>query len=336
MNLLASVIFLTGIAILYGILGSLNLADLAIRVQETPDKGLISAAAILFLVAFGIKSALFPMYFWLPASYHTPPAAVSAIFGGLLTKVGVYAFIRIFSLLFIQDPFIQKLLIGIGVLTMVSGALGAIVSVNLRKIFSYLIISHIGFMIGGLGLFTPLALAGAVLYMAHDIIAKTNIFLITGVIYKIKGSFRLEKLSGLYNEFPYLSILFAISMFSIVGTPPLSGFWPKVWLLQASWQAGDYWMLGGIILASFLTLWIVVKIWSVVFWRKKPDVINTRVRNELAAALPKNRNAVLIAVGMLTAVSLFIGFGVQPLADLCLTIADQLIDTEGYIQTVLQ
>jgi multicomponent Na+:H+ antiporter subunit D len=336
LNLLASVIFLTAIAILYGILGSLNLADLAMKVRDNSQTGLVSSAAILFLLAFGIKSAIFPLYFWLPASYHTPPAAISALFGGLLTKVGVYALIRIFSLLFIQDLFIQNLLMWMAILTMISGALGAIVSVNLRKIFSYLIISHIGFMVGGFSMFSTMAVAGAVLYMTHDIIAKTNIFLISGLIFKIKGSFRLERLSGLFNEMPYLSLLFAFGMFALVGTPPLSGFWPKLMMLQGAFPSGAWWLIGSIILASFLTLWAVVRVWNVVFWQKAPGApAPGKVPNVLQLAKGANRWALLGSVILLTAVSLFIGFGVKPVAELCLLIAGQLIDPQVYIETVL-
>lgn len=336
LNLLASVIFLTGIAILYGILGSLNLADLAVKIRTGDQQGLVTATALFFLVAFGIKSAVFPLYFWLPASYHTPPAAVSALFGGLLTKVGVYALIRVFSLLFINDPFLRQLLMWMAIGTMVSGALGAMVSVNLRKIFSYLIISHIGFMIGGFAMFTQVAVAGAVLYMAHDIIAKTNIFLMSGVVLKIKGSFRLERLAGLYNEKPYFSILFAIALFSLVGTPPLSGFWPKIWLLQSAWEGQSWFLIGGIILASFLTLWAAVRVWAVVFWQKTPaNPFPKPAVNQLDETSPRNRNAIYTAVTLLLLVSLYLGFAVKPVAELCLRIASQLIDPTQYIEAVL-
>lgn len=334
MNLVASVIFLTGIAVLYGVIGSLNLADLSVKVAESPHKGLISSTAMLFLVGFGIKSAVFPMYFWLPDSYHTPPAAISAIFGGLLTKVGVYAMFRVFSLLFIADPFLREVLVWMAVLTMISGAFGAIVSHNLRKIFSYLIVSHIGFMIGGLALFTPLAVAGAVYYMIHDIIAKTNVFMISGLIFKLKGNFHINRLSGLYNERPVLSILFAVALFSIVGTPPLSGFWPKVMLLKGAAVESSYWLIFAILLASFLTLWAVVRMWDKVFWRASPKEETVHV--DMFSTQSKRRKSVLLLpVILLVCVSLFIGFGVQPMTVLCQTIAEQLTDNSAYINAVL-
>ena len=138
MNLLASVIFLTAIAILYGLTGSLNMADLSLRVAEIENRGLVNVTAILFLVGFGIKSAVFPLYFWLPASYHTPPPAISAIFGGLLTKVGVYALLRVFTLIFIPDTFLSTVIMVIAILTILSGGIGALIQNNIRKVFSYL------------------------------------------------------------------------------------------------------------------------------------------------------------------------------------------------------
>src|SRR5690606_25280270 len=146
MNLLASIIFLTAIALLYGLTGSLNMADLSLKVAEVQNRTLVNVTAALFFIGFGIKSAIFPLYFWLPASYHAPPPAVSAIFAGLLTKVGIYAILRVFTLIFIPDDFMLELISWVAVLTIVTGALGALVQNTLREIFSYLIICHIGFM----------------------------------------------------------------------------------------------------------------------------------------------------------------------------------------------
>src|SRR6056297_738916 len=217
MNLLSSVIFLTAVAVLYGLAGTLNMADLSEQIASHPNRGLVQTTAILFFVAFGIKSAVFPLYFWLPSSYHTPPSAIGAIFGGLLTKVGIYALLRVYSLMFIPDEFMSNLLIGIAVMTMLTGGVGALVQNNIRKAFSYLIVCHIGFMIAGLGMYTEIALLGAVFYLIHDIVVKTNIFLLSGLVLKIKGSVMLPKLGGLYQEYPKISLLMAVILFSLVG-----------------------------------------------------------------------------------------------------------------------
>lgn len=335
MNLLASVIFLTAIAILYGLVGSLNMADLSLRVAQIENRGLVNVTAILFLVGFGIKSAIFPLYFWLPASYHTPPPAISAIFGGLLTKVGVYALLRVFTLIFIPDEFTGNLIVWIAALTILSGALGALVQNNIRKVISYLIVCHIGYMIAGLGIYTELALVGAAFYLIHDIIIKTNLFMVTGIIFKIKGTYSMRLLGDFYKSFPKLSLLFAIPLFSLVGIPPLSGFWPKLYLIEAGLTTQNYVLIGFILLGSFFTLFVIARMWSEVFWKegafmpKKPHV---KYFFELK---PLKRYAMVVPVILLSIVSLYIGFGAEYIIQVSKVIGMQLMDPSAYIEAVL-
>ncbi|MCH7397027.1 Na+/H+ antiporter subunit D [Belliella sp. DSM 107340] len=335
MNLLASAIFLTAIAILYGMAGSLNMADLSGQVAQIENRGLVNVVAILFLVGFGIKSAIFPLYFWLPASYHTPPPAISAIFGGLLTKVGVYALIRIFTLIFIPDEFLSNLLIIMAALTILSGGLGAILQVNMRKIFSYLIVCHIGFMIAGLGIYTELAILGAIFYLIHDIIVKTNLFLISGLIFKLKGTLNIEKLGGLYKKYPKYSLLIAIPLFSLVGIPPLSGFWAKLFLIEGGYLEGQYTLVGFILLGSFLTLWVIAKLWSEVFWKESVDLpkkINVKYFYELK---PFKQWAMIIPIVILTVISLYIGLAAEHIVVLSKQISSELMNPSAYIEAVL-
>jgi multicomponent Na+:H+ antiporter subunit D len=335
LNILASMIFLTAIAVLYGITGSLNMADLAGQVAAVENRGLVQITALLFLIGFGIKAGLFPLYFWLPASYHTPPFAVSAIFGGLLTKVGVYALIRVFTLIFTGDPFLNNLLIVIAILTLISGGIGALVQNNLRKIFSYLIICHIGYMIAGLGMFTQIAIAGAIFYLIHDIIVKTNLFMISGVVWRLKGTNSMRDLGGLYANWPKISLLLFIPLFSLVGIPPLSGFWPKINLIKAGFTGGSYFTVGAIIFASFITLVIIAKIWAEVFWKDGPELPHRPHFGYFEKMTTQKRLQFIIPVALLSIVSLYIGFGAQHIQELSVRIADELINNEGYIETVL-
>src|SRR5690606_4889917 len=172
LNILASTFFLTGIGILYGITGTLNMADLSLKVPLVQDQSIVNLTAIFFIIGFGIKSAVFPLYFWLPSSYHTPPSAVAATFGGLLTKVGLYAFFRVFTLIFMPNDFIRIVFISIAVMTILTGAFGAVINDNIRRLFSYLIVCHVGCIIGGLGMFTKAAFVGAIFYLIHDIMVK--------------------------------------------------------------------------------------------------------------------------------------------------------------------
>lgn len=273
MNILASTFFLTGIGILYGITGSLNMADLSIKIQQVQNQTLVGITACFFLLGFGIKSAVFPLYYWLPSSYHTPPSAVAATFGGLLTKVGIYAMIRVFSLIFIPDPFTRELLIWVAVLTILTGSLGALIKFNIRRLFSYLIVCHIGFMVGGIAMFTKVALMGTVFYLFHDILVKTNMFLIAGLIGQLRGSMDMKKIGGLYAEYPKISLLMAIVLFSLVGIPPLSGFWPKIYLFQEAFTQSQYFFVAALIFGSFVTLYVIAKMWAEVFWKNVPEGI---------------------------------------------------------------
>jgi multicomponent Na+:H+ antiporter subunit D len=335
LNILASIIFLTAIAVLYGLAGSLNMADLAVLIPKIENRGLVKVAAILFLIGFGIKSAVFPLYFWLPASYHTPPSAVAAIFGGLLTKVGVYALIRVFTLIFVGDVLLDEILIVIAVLTLFSGGIGALVQKNMRKVFSYLIICHIGFMIAGLGMFTELAIAGAIFYLIHDIVVKTNLFMISGIIYRIKGSNNIKSLGGLYKDYPKLSLLMTIPFFSLIGIPPLSGFWPKISLIVSSFNTQNYLVLGAVIFASFLTLIVMAKLWSEVFW-KNPVDLPKREHFLYFNKMPITRKLqMLLPIVFLTGVSLYIGFGAESIQQLSTRIAGELMNSQQYIEAVM-
>jgi multicomponent Na+:H+ antiporter subunit D len=336
LNLLASTLFLIGIGFIYGLTGSLNMADIAIKITDIQNRGLINVTAGLFLVAFGIKSAVFPMYFWLPASYHTPPPAVSAIFGGLLTKLGVYAILRTFTLIFGGDEFMGIIMSALAALTIFSGGLGALMHQNMGKIFGYLIICHIGFMMVGLGIFTELAIAGTIFYLIHDIVVKTNLFMVSGVILKINGTQNIKDLGGLYKSYPLLSLLMAIPLFSLVGIPPLSGFWAKIFWIQAGLETGEYILIGFIVLGSFLTLWVIAKMWGEVFWKSGeglPKKANGLYFEQLSI---KEKWQWIFPIVFLSIISLYIGLAAENIILLSQKIAGDLINPINYIESVLQ
>ena len=335
LNFLASMIFLTAIAVLYGLAGSLNMADLSGKIKEISNQGLVQVTAILFLVGFGIKSAIFPLYFWLPDSYHTPQAAISSIFAGLLTKVGIYALLRVFSLIFIPDEFMRTLIVILAALTLISGGLGAVVQTNMRKMFSYLIVCHIGYMIGGLGMFTTAALSGAIFYLIHDIVIKTNLFMVGGLVFKLTGEINMKRMGGIYDSYPALALLMAIPLFSLVGVPPLSGFWPKIDLFQESFATGNYFLLGAIIFGSFITLFVITRFWSEAFWKKPENVVvKTHIRYYHQMETMQ-KSLIVIPIVFLSFVTLYIGLGAENIIRVSDHIARELIDTSAYIQAVL-
>ena len=270
-NLVASTLFLTALGILYGLAGTLNMADLAYKfanIAAAAPPGILTTLALLFLVAFGIKAAMFPLFFWLPASYHTPPVAVSALFSGLLTKVGVYALIRVFTLIFIQDAaYTHTLILVLAGLTMITGVLGAVAQYDFRRLLSFHIISQIGYLLMGLGLFSPLALAGAIFFTLHVSLAKAALFLMSGVTNRLTSTFDLKRMGGLYQARPILAVLFLLPALSLAGLPPLSGFFAKLSLVQAGLELKQYVIVAVALGVSLLTLFSMIKIWTEAFWK---------------------------------------------------------------------
>lgn len=335
LNLMSSALFLAAVGILYGLAGTLNMADVA-RQLRSVESGMVTTLAMLFLVAFGIKAAVFPLFFWLPASYHTPPVAVSAIFAGLLTKVGVYALVRIFTLLFIQDiGYTHTLILIVAGLTMVTGVLGAAAQNEFRRILSFHIVSQIGYMLLGLALFTPLALAGSVFYIVHHIIVKTNLFLISGVVHQLKGSYDLPRLGGVYRAYPGVSLLFLIPALSLAGIPPLSGFWAKFILIRAGLQVEQYLIVATALIVGLLTLFSMTKIWAEVFWKER---VETGANNPPEALKPVSGRVwllLLLPSILLATLTTLIGLAAEPVFVLAKQTADQLLDPASYIQAVL-
>jgi len=340
LNLLASLLFLSGVGLLYGMLGSLNLADLAQLAAAHDNPAELSLAGALLCAAFSIKAGLFPLYFWLPASYHVPGAAVSAIFAGLLTKVGVYALFRVIPLVFAADwSYFQAWLLPVANFTMVLGVFGAVTQKNLRRLLSFHIISQIGYIILGLALFTPLALAGAVVYLIHNILVKTNLFYIAGYIERLKGTGNLKNLGGLYKERPGLALLFLLSALSLGGLPPLSGFWAKYMVVRAALEAGAPVSAFFALFTGFFTLFCMMKVWTEVFWKKPPDAAAEPAHSDASPtgfALPRGATvAAIITIAAFNAIALAIGLFPEPLIQVAERSAAQLIDPSDYIRQVL-
>ncbi len=331
-NLFGSMLFLAAIGIVYGVTGTLNMADLALQLDTLPA-GLVTTLAMLFLVAFGIKAGAFPLFFWLPASYHTAPAALLALFAGLMTKVGVYALVRVFTLLFIQETgFTHTLILVIAGFTMVTGVLGAVAQTEFRKLLSFHIVSQIGYLLMGLGLYSTGALAGTVYFLVHVILAKSALFLVGGIIYKLKQTYDLKKLGGLYILYPGLALLFLIPALSLAGIPPTSGFWAKFALVQAG-MAGEQYVIVAVSLGvSILTLFSMTKIWAEVFWKDQPEGVDPQPISFMPYQVGPS---LLLPVGGLAVILLAMGLMAEPLVNLSLLTAEQLMNPTMYIETVL-
>jgi multicomponent Na+:H+ antiporter subunit D len=336
LNLISSAFFLAGVGFLYGMTGTLNMADLSVKLALFENQGLITVVAMMFLIAFGIKAAIFPLFFWLPASYHTPPIAVTAIFAGLLSKVGVYSLIRVFTLLFVNNiGYTHTILLIIAGFTMVVGVLGAAAQYEIRRLLSLHIISQIGYMIMGLAIFTPLALAGAILHIVHNMIVKTNLFLVAGVVNKLRGSYQLKMLGGISNAYPLLGILFMIPALSLAGLPPLSGFWSKFMLIKAGFESQQYIIIAVSLFVSLLTLFSMTKIWNYAFWKDAPPSKSDNPAEPEKSLFSFPNFMLLIPMVLLTATTILIGFYPEPFFLAVNRAAEDLMNPQNYINVVL-
>jgi len=350
-SLVASALFLLALAFTYASTGTVNLADLGDRIADLPS-GVRAGLSGLLLVVFGIKAALFPLYFWLPDSYPTAPSAVTAIFAGLLTKVGVYALIRTQMLLFPSDSRPATLLLVVAAATMIVGVLGAIAQEDVRRILSFHIVSQIGYMIMGLGLFTVAGLAGAVFYVVHHIVVKTTMFLAAGLIEHRGGSSRLSRLGGMVVTAPATAVLFLLPALSLAGFPPFSGFAAKFGLFSAAAESREWAVLVVAVLVSLLTLFSMSKIWVAVFWSPPedersgtgaagttpaPTAITATVVVDPAPAQTRTTTPrlMLVPTAVLAVMTLAIGVFAGPLYGLAERAAENLVDPTAYRTAVL-
>ena len=326
LNLLASAFLLTAIGLLYGQAGTLNLADLARAWPERRTPALDGALSMLFLTAFGIKAGLFPLFFWLPASYHTPPAAVSALLAGLLTKVGVYAMIRIFTLLF-PDPGagVYAVILLLSAATMAVGLLGAIGQHDFRRVLSFNLVGHIGFTTVGLAVWTPTALGGSILYMLHHMLVITTLFLISGLFLRQRRTTDLHALGGLYRAQPAVACLAMVPLFSLAGIPPLSGFIAKLAVVGAVLDADQYLVAAVALVVSLMTMLSMARLWDESFWKPAPA-------NPPQARLGA---AILAPIVLLVGLTLGLTVAAGPVFVLSVRAAQQLLDPNGYVRAVL-
>ncbi|BBX34455.1 Na+/H+ antiporter subunit D [Mycolicibacterium mageritense] len=350
-SMVSSMIFLIGIALVYASTGTLNMAELAVRLDDVPS-GTRTALFAVLLVAFGIKAAVFPLSTWLPDSYPTAPAPVTAVFAGLLTKVGVYAIIRAHSLLFPGGGLDSVLLVA-GLLTMIIGILGAIAQSDIKRLLSFTLVSHIGYMVFGIALASQLGMSGAIYYVAHHIVVQTTLFLVVGLIERQAGASTLQRLGGLAAASPVLAFVFVVPALNLGGIPPFSGFIGKVALLEAGAENGSvlaWTLVTGSVVTSLLTLYVVARVWTKAFWRSRADA----PEGHLAAAAPSvllddiqdiqfaDRDSVgrmpvgmLIPTGALIVVGLTLTVAAGPIFGYSERAAAEVLDRGQYISAVL-
>lgn len=325
-NVVSSVLFLITVGFLYAVTGTLNMADLSQKVAEAGQPGILTALGLLLFAVFAIKGAMFPLYFWLPDSYPAPPTPVAALFAGLLTKVGLYAIFRMFTLIFVNDTgFTHTVILLFAAATMIIGVIGAAGSKNVKRTLAYSIVTAVGIILMGLGLYNEAAIMGSIFYVVHDMIIKACLFLLGGVIVGIAGTEKLTDISGLIKRYPLLGWLFFIGALSLVGIPPLSGFVGKVLLIQGGIEAVSYWMVGLTLLVSLLIMYAVMRIFIYGIWGESKPV---------AGKESGSLRGLLAPAAFLVALSFALGLGAQGIYPYMSLAAEQLMDPSIYIEAV--
>lgn len=326
-NIISSALFIVGVACLYAVTGTLNMADLSVKIAESGQTGLITVISILFMIVFGLKAGIFPLYFWLPGSYHAPPAAISALFGALLTKVGLYAIARVFTLIFIHDTgFTHTLMAWLAALTVIFGVIGSLAYSDVQKIVIYNIVTAVGVILFGIAANTPASLQGAIYYLIHDMVIKGALFMLAGALFVYAGTNHLKKMGGLIQSHPLLGWMFFISALSLAGIPPLSGFVGKLKIVEGGFSAGYMTFSILVLLSSLLVLYSIMRIFTLAFWGEEQD---TRRRK------PSIKGMVYPGV-MLVILSLAIGLGTEFISPYINQAAEMLSTPEKYIQAVLK
>jgi multicomponent Na+:H+ antiporter subunit D len=352
-SLVSSLFFLSAIALIYGATGTANIAQLSVRLAELPDSVQL-ILHLLLLIAFGIKAAVFPLSFWLPDSYPTAPAPVTAVFAGLLTKVGVYAIIRTETVIFAESD-VTVLLMVIGGLTMLIGILGALTQADIKRLLSFTLVSHIGYMIFGIALGTQLGLAATIYYVVHHISVQTTLFLTTGLIERFGGATSINRLAGLLKASPLLAVLFFIPALNLGGIPPFSGFLGKTGLFLAGAEdagaadaSGTAWLVWAVIAAgaitSLVTLYALTRFWNMAFWRGRHELegyesvllgsVQEAPDGATVTATRTTPVLMVVATTALVIVTVCLTIFAGPIFDLTSRAAEGLSDPDVYVSLV--
>jgi len=329
LNLMATTLFLISVGYLYAIFGTLNMADIARQAGAHAGTAPLVTLSALFILAFAMKAAAFPVNFWLPASYHTPRIVVAALFGGLLTKVGVYAMIRVMVMLFpLQREELSLVIAVSAALTMIVGAVGALAQNDLRRMAGFAVIAGIGNVMAGIAIGGTAGTGGAILYALHSIIAMTALYLLVGEAARVGGSWSLQTLGGIYRQAPWLAAAAFVVFFAAAGLPPFSGLWPKIVLLKAALDIGAWWLSAAILVSAFLLTLALGRVFLLAFWRPRPV--------EGALEVPSSPGVWQRTAPLAGLVALLFFFGVFPEVPVSLTqgAAAGLADPAAYIESV--
>ncbi|ANU23798.1 Na+/H+ antiporter subunit D [Planococcus donghaensis] len=327
-NIISSALFVAAVAFLYSVTGTLNMADLAVKIPQIEETGILTVIAVMFLVVFGFKAAIFPLYFWLPGSYYAPPIPILALFGALLTKVGVYAIMRTYTLFFTMNVgFTHELLGIIAILTILAGCVGALAYFDVKKIIIYNIIIAVGVILFGVAQLNQPGIDGSIMYLIHDMMIKAALFFLVGIIAVLFGTTDLRKMGGLIKTYPVLGWVYLLTAFGLAGIPPLSGFPGKLLIIQGGFEGPQFWGSIIVLATSLVVLLSAVRIFIYAFWGQPVETV----------PLQKSTfNQMFIPTVILVAMTVVFGVGAELFMPFISGAGEVLLNPSIYIDAVLK
>ncbi|EGA91127.1 mrpD, yufD; electron transfer [Planococcus donghaensis MPA1U2] len=327
-NIISSSLFVAAVAFLYSVTGTLNMADLAVKIPQIEETGILTVIAVMFLVVFGFKAAIFPLYFWLPGSYYAPPIPILALFGALLTKVGVYAIMRTYTLFFTMNVgFTHELLGIIAILTIFAGCVGALAYFDVKKIIIYNIIIAVGVILFGVAQLNQPGIDGSIMYLIHDMLIKAALFFLIGIVAVLFGTTDLRKMGGLIKTYPALGWVYLLTAFGLAGIPPLSGFPGKLLIIQGGFEGPQFWGSIVILATSLIVLLSSVRIFIYAFWGKPVETVPLK---------KSTFNQMFIPTVILVAMTVVYGVGAELFMPLISGAGEVLLNPSIYIDAVLK
>ncbi|MBA1272456.1 monovalent cation/H+ antiporter subunit D [Stutzerimonas azotifigens] len=332
LNLVGSSLFLIGVSMIYGLTGSLNMIDVAARVSAADPEvlPLLGAAGFLMLVVFALKAAILPLYFWLPRAYASASAPVAALFA-IMTKVGLYTIIRVFTLIFGSEAgelanMVQDWLWPLALLTLAAGVIGALGARNLQVMLGYLVVVSVGTLLAGIAIGNEQGLAGALYYLIHSTLVAGGLFLLADLIARQRGEAASQLVPGPSLRQPLLlGAMFFVGAISVAGLPPFSGFLGKVMLLRAVEMGLPALVLWPVVLIGGLGMLVALsRAGSLVFWQP----------SEAPAVAERADPWRVFAAASLLLGGLLLVIAAAPLEAYIKATASQLLDVPGYLRMV--
>ena len=326
-SLLASAFLLLGIGSLYISYGSLNMADLAVRIQSNPGQPLLPFAIALLTATFMVKSAVFPFHFWQPDFHTAAPTAVSAMLSSVVVKLGVYGFLRMTTLVFVnQSEELKLLLIVLGFVGVIFGGLSAIGTQNAKRMLAYSTLAQVGFILIGIGWGTLLSIAAALVFTFNHSLIKAAMLMLAGSVAsrsKVKSA-AFKVVTGVGRNMPYAGVLFFIGSLALAGIPPTNGFINKYLIFESGVFNEAFLVVILLALGSILTLVYTMRAFQKIWWHPLPDADQLKAYGDR-----------LVAPSLIIMLVVAIGLWAQPLIQFSQVTSAWLLDPQRYIQSVL-